>query len=213
MISVVTPASNFRLTTVANLKADLGIAGTDQDTALGRVIDAASAAIARYCNRVFAAEVVREIIDPRRCSQAILLERYPVIAVSAMTLAGVTVDPDDIEVDAEAGFIWRLDVDSPTTRIPWEAGRAVVTYRAGYLLPGDERATGDTAPDLPADLERACLTLATRGWHNAGRDMTVRGLQYSDGSRIDYGLGATSNGNGMPADVAMLIDGYRRPVL
>lgn len=216
MLTVLTPATNFRLVSLDTVKGDLGFDDVDtaRDARLGRYIDEASAAIATYCRRVWPVEEVRETIDPRCRAQRLLLERYPVIAISELTIAGDEVDPDDIEIDAAPGFVYRMDT-AGDERIAWEGGRTIATYTAGFLLPDDERETGDTLTlDLPADVQRAAAMLSARIWHGAGRDASVRGLQYADGSRIDYGMqaGASSSGE-MPTDVAALLAPWRAQVL
>lgn len=212
MLTVLTPAANFKLTTLTILQAELPAGDATADATLNRYIDEASAAIATFCRRVWPVEEVRETIDPRPCADKLLLERYPVIAVSELTIGGVEVDTDEIEIDPLTGFLYRLQAGE---RIAWEPGRTIVEYTAGWLLPADVRDTGDTVThDLPADVRRAATMLATRIRHGAGRDASVRGLQYSDGSRIDYGMQANSSSSGeMPSDIAALLNPWKASAL
>jgi hypothetical protein len=211
ILTVTDPAENRKLTTVEALERELGVENSTDDE-VGDIVDQASAAIETHTRRRFAVESVQETIDPLYRVMAIMLERYPVIAVTAMTLAGVAIDVDEIEVDARSGLLYRLQNGE---RIAWDCGRAVITYSAGYRLPGEEEDTNNAdAEELPADLERAAIKLATMLWHGQGRDASVRAVQYSEGSRVEYGLGAAAaSSDGMPTDIAGLLAPYRRPIL
>ena len=59
-LTVTTAAPKTRLTTVARVKAELGITASTDDTLLGDLVDRASAAIVSYCHRVFAREAIYE---------------------------------------------------------------------------------------------------------------------------------------------------------
>lgn len=209
MLTVVTAANNFKLATVTQLKADLGITGSSQDSALGEAIDQASAAIATWCRRVFAIETVQETLFRNAATPTVVLSRYPVISLTTLDLGDAAIDAeDDVLVDAEKGLLYQ-----PAGAL-WAAGTVVAAYAAGYLLPGEVAGTDDDpAESLPADLQRACLTLATRTWHGHGRDPALKSFTYSDGSQGSYGFGAPTDSSGMPTDIAATIAAYRRPVV
>jgi hypothetical protein len=211
ILTVLDPAENRRLTTVEALERELGVENSSDDE-VGDIVDQASAAIETHTRRRFAVESVQETIDPLYRVMAIMLERYPVIAVTAMTLAGVAIDVDEIEVDARSGLLYRLQNGE---RIAWDCGRAVITYSAGYRLPGEEEDTNNAdAEELPADLERIARDYAAMLWHGRARDVAVRGIAYSDNSRIDYGYAAAATGDdGLPDDIAGRLAPYRRPIL
>jgi hypothetical protein len=60
MLTVVDEASSYDLATLAVVKAALGLTGGEEDATLSALITRASAAIAKYCNRVFAQETIEE---------------------------------------------------------------------------------------------------------------------------------------------------------
>ena len=66
--SVITAASTYDLTTLAVMHDELNIPSNDtsKDASLARIITAVSAGVAKYCNRVFALETVRDVIFPQR---------------------------------------------------------------------------------------------------------------------------------------------------
>ena len=66
--TVLTAASSYDLTTLANIKDDLAIPSTDtsSDATLARFITEQSALVAQYCNRVFPIETIQDVIYPDR---------------------------------------------------------------------------------------------------------------------------------------------------
>lgn len=200
MIEIVTAAIEQKLTTVATVKADLGITGADQDVQLGALIDQASAAIASWCGRTFGVETVRDtlVVDSWSDRSSLLLGRWPVVAVTALTVAGVALEPEAYVLNKAKGDV--LNRGSSTRFAPWPLGETIVTYSTGYVLPGAEDRT------LPHEIERACL-LMVRGAHYAtGRDPALRSEETSGVATFTY---FAAIDHGLPLEAQALLSPYR----
>jgi len=187
-----------KLTTRDVVKGELGLTGSGQDDYLDRLIDQASAAITSWCSRVFAAETVRETFHagflPR---EAFVLSRWPVIDLLSIEIAGQAQPLAETEQEA-GGLLYRVDAGG--NRACWPAGRTVIIYRAGYVLPGEDERT------LPPDIERATLLTVRAAWHAAGRDPLLRSETIEGvGSSAYFGAGAS----GLSAEVEGLLTPYR----
>lgn len=174
LVKVITPPASSRLTTPAAAQAACGT--PDDVTAL---IDRASAAIARYCGRQFGLQTVQETfrrqhayfvdtwLGGRRHVRPIVLRYAYDQTPSSVTIDGgdALVADTDYEIDLEAGMLWRL---FSGIRQRWQCSTSIVIeYQTGFALPNDE------APDLPADLEGACLALVQNAFNYIGSDPTV----------------------------------------
>lgn len=159
MLTVTTPATNARLTTVAAVRAQFGIT-TDQlnDASVEALIDRASDAAASFCNRVFGVESVRETLRDVSNRASIYLDRTPVhLSTIAIVEDAVTlVSGADFAFDARRGALARLMNDCPAF---WSAQKIVIDYDAGYVLPDD-----DGTRTLPHDVETAAIYLAGDMW-------------------------------------------------
>jgi len=83
-------ATSGALTTVANFQAYSGVSGND--SLITALINRATSAIQRYCDRDFISATYREIIDGE--SDVIVLEHYPVISIQMFSVgrqAGLTI--------------------------------------------------------------------------------------------------------------------------
>ena len=150
------------LTTLTNLKLRAGITGTEDDTLLTAISNAVEARFNGVCNRVFARSATAELIfDADRV--AILLPCYPVESLTGLylrdnaTSSWTFQDGLLYELDAAAGIL-HLTVPIGTR---WQRCRAV--YAGGYVLPGTEATTGQTA--LPTDVEQAAIEQALHIYH------------------------------------------------
>lgn len=180
MLTVITPATNRKLTTVSNLRLDLGYGPTQpSDAVLNRLIDVASSAIETYCNRVFARERVRETFDCVAGEDYILLERYPVHEFFELSVDGEIYDPTLYQNDK--GFLYRLDEDGH--RVPWGGGAFSVEYSGGYGLPSDDPAL--PGEQLPFAIQSAVAAEIAAKQAQQGRDPLVR-------SESEEGVGSTS---------------------
>jgi hypothetical protein len=155
MLTVVTPATSFRLTTWSRLERmlDLGDLNATAEGALAAdwfFIDQASRAVADYCRRSFGQETVRETFAGSDLKgDGALLARSPVTDIANVTSDGVTLLASEYTYDQAAGRLYRTDA-------PWWPGCGLsVEYTAGYVLPEDN----EWHPTLPESVERATVLL------------------------------------------------------
>jgi hypothetical protein len=205
MLDVITAATDHKLTTVAAVKADLGIVGTDQDVRIGGLIDQYSAAIVGWCDRPFALETVRETLFERCASNGLMLSRWPIVAVSAVSIDGSALDPADFIADKVTGILYRRGT---TFRGEfWPAGETIVEYQSGYILPGEASRT------LPHDVERAAIMLVKGAYFGLGRDPALRSEDVEGVGTSTWFAASGSAIDGMPLEVQGLLAGYRRQVI
>lgn len=171
MLTVTAAASSDALTTLAAVKAELGITATTDDTHLTTLVTAASATIAS----VFGLSTLgrQTLLQTERLTDYtsyILLERGINPTITTVTVDGEALESTDWEMDC--GILFRLSDDS---RIYWSPGKIEIAYASGYSLPSG----------APADLARACI-LTVSAWYAArGRDPLLR-------SQAHEGAGAES---------------------
>ncbi|ACK82459.1 hypothetical protein [Methylorubrum extorquens] len=204
--SVITPATSRALTTAANARADLGLpAGAPTDEQLGRFIAQASASAASFCRRTFGRETARERFEidwRRRCDEdadGLLLSCAPAVRILAVKVDGLTLAPSAYELAEQPAhpvslFYLRHLVDGGPRA--WTGRCVTVEYEAGWLLPGESRGdpAATTAPDLPADVERAVIQLVGAAASASGRDMMVKSEDVEGvGSRSFYVQGSTAS--------------------
>lgn len=196
------------LTTLATLKAELGVTGSSQDTRLSALINQVSDAIETFCDRKFQRRTVTETVLRHR--RTIYLSAWPVVSIASITDSGVAWTADDYTLDADEGIITRslygVGYGSPCGYDSFAA--LSIAYTGGYILPGAE------GSNLPGDLERACLDLASRYFHGGGRDPalrseTVPGVIEQSWSAVD----SIQTVGGLPLDVARSLSGYKRAIL
>jgi hypothetical protein len=152
--TVTTAAASYDLTTKEAVKIDLGIEGTEQDTYLTQAVSQASAAIASYCNRVFAVERLQEtfhLLDDDAnfnidsSASPLQLSRFPAVTILSVTENSIAlVEGTDYQVDTDAGQILRLDSCNRLSR--WFCGPVVVSYDGGYGKQGAQTSTVPTSP-------------------------------------------------------------------
>lgn len=229
MLEILTAAETTDLVALAVVKAELGIAESDesQDASLSRRIVWASAAINRYCRRTLARQKYRETLGGSG-GQGLMLSRLPIESASLLSVSGSEITDWRID-DANAGILWRLNgwpealaysgtyggrrYDSRSA----DRATIVVEYWAGFFLPGMELEEGDEAVPipLPADIERAAV-LAVREWaRNDARDgrltstsTTSEELQTTVSASFVAGASLSSIGP-LPAEARALLRPYR----
>jgi hypothetical protein len=199
--------------TLDQLKAELQITGTSQNDRLSLLLAAASSAIEAYCARPFARATLTEHISPRG-RQVVNLSLYPIVSVSSVTLGAVSSNDNqgampitDYQIDSEAGQLWRNGgwtwaaltlPDITQDPDPNMADRnLIVSYTAGYILPGSPGA------NLPAALQYAAVRVAATMYSRpAGfkSERTPGGYSYDVGDMSSIGF---------LGDVASLLDPYR----
>jgi len=212
LTTVTTAATSQDLTTLALVKAELGVTDTASDTLLAAWITRASAAIAQYCNRIFAAETLRDDVLPERdpypwqvpgTFAPLQLSRRPVLASPVVTVSvmGEALDAaTDFLVDRAAGQIVRLDAAGRPRA--WTPDPTSVVYRAGY-------------DQIPADVQDACIRLVRAQWWLRKRGDPMKRAEDIPGVRkIEWWVDTSPEANGaMPRDVVDLLETYRVPVI
>lgn len=213
ILTVVTPAASQDLTTLTKVKSILSVSSTS-DAVLQFWIKQASGQIARFCNRVFVAEAVREEfwfedanrVDDRDARRSVLLARYPVGVISTVSSDGVELAPADYRVDPESGLLARLSDDCLNL---WSAHRVVVDYTAGY-----------PADNIPAELEGACISLVQEYRSASVREASVKAetieIPGIETVRKDYWVGAipgSSDTDGIPPSIAGQLSSFQRQAL
>lgn len=201
-------ADSKDMTLLETVKAELGITVTTYDALLATLIQQASAAIVAYCNREFAEETVVEsyrLIERGtgcRTVEALILARVPVTVITSVVEDGTTLGTDEYEVDADTGFLWKLDGDDNPTA--WSGPKIVVTYDGGYEM----------LDTLPQDLEAAAIAMVKGRYFARSRDPMVKDISIVDVGSESYWVGdAPGASTGIPTAIAALLDPYRRIVI
>lgn len=196
-LTIIEAAAETKLTTIAAARAELQVSSGADDAYLATLIDQASDAVRSWCKRVFAVETVRESIYPDKPGKSLMLSRWPVVVITAVTINGVAEDVANVEAE-DSGHLFRLDASG--CRTSWPSGRIVVEYSAGYVLPGRPGRT------LPNDIERAALSLVKGNWFARTRDPMIRSETVEGAGSTDYFSGTVSR---LPPDVESLLSPYR----
>lgn len=155
LFEVVTPASDAasrRLTTKAKIKAALRDTGTADDALYEQYIDSVSAECARYCRLArsasatvptFGQEICRAtwLVTCRDRGPTLILPwRVPITAIGSIVENGAALVAGTDYRLRDAGLLERVSNDAP---ICWSPQKIVITYTAGWELPGS----------VPAELE------------------------------------------------------------
>ena len=204
--TIITPALSADLVDLDAAKDELKLPASDtqHDAFLTRAIAQVSAAIASYCNRVFAAETVRDVILIGLAGEQLQLSRFPVIAITSAAVSTgsggqqLLTEGTDYLVDPARGWLIRLGLGGTPTS--WYGVPTTVTYQAGYQ-------------DIPADLQEASLRLVTARFHQRGRDPTLRSQSQPGLGDQTYWVGNVPGASGpFPEDILAVLDTYRVPV-
>ena len=209
MLTVNAAAANRKLTTLAAVKTELGIADSAQDEALSAMIDQMSAAVESFCNRVFAIDAVTESVRlpqgsfdrPEAGVSFLRLSRWPLIGVTSVTEDGTALALTDFEADFSAGTLLRLDGAGRRRR--WNAECVVVVYSGGYKLPADEGRT------LPFDIELATIEMVRLRYMTKSRDPSLKSINIPGVLQEDYWVGNLSENGAIPPMVAGLLEPTR----
>jgi hypothetical protein len=212
-LSVVESALNFDLTTLSSLKLELGISNSDTtyDAVLNLLITQASAACARYSETVFALQTYKEVV-PGWGDQYIMLSRTPLVPYDGTQDVIVTLDSEPVvgvEIfDAETGTLFYSSGFTWTAQYWWgindqkirghESPRFAITYKAGYVLPGDAGTV-----TLPANIERACIVTAATWFKDAGGEPELRRKRVGD-LELEY-FSKRGRVMGIPAEAVTLL--------
>jgi hypothetical protein len=204
---VITPADSLALVSLDDAKVVLGIdaADTSKDAALTQQIDAVSAAVNNYCNRVFAVQSYQDQFryvynwlysgEPLRTRQFPIVVDDAGVPLVAVFEDGAAVDVAAWDVYPEEGALYRLD---GTTVAAWLGTTLLVDYTAGY-------------DPIPADVQGAALEWLTARWFALGRDPALRSETVPDLiSQVYAGdAGAGTSGGAIPPGARDLLAPYK----
>lgn len=219
------------LTTLANAKLVAGVASADtsDDSLFERLIASASVAISVYCDRVFGnvaglPEYVETISATNR--QTLILKQWPIVGTPEVVSEGVTLvfgtdftcetqDRARGHLYRETGWQGRPLIAGLTADFAGMDRGIVVTYTAGYLLPGDTHYSEGVDGSLPTDIQNVCEEMvAERYWATKRgtvggnvRSLSEGGLSYS------FGKDSTSFGKygaGLSDSHAIVLNAYKR---
>jgi len=203
---VITPATSLALISVARAKDVLGIPADDtsQDGMIGRQIDAVSAAINAYCERVFVKQVyrdqIRSVCNWLGFGHPLFTLQKP-ICTDAEGLPLLTVTESgalysDIEVQLDTGALYRLDASGQSG---WSDSLIQIDYTAGYEI-------------IPPDVQAAATEWVAARWSARGRDPTLRSYTIPDVITEAYFSGADQSVTSIPAGARDLLAPYRTVV-
>ncbi len=211
-LTITTPASSVKLTSLEIVKAELDIADSSEDIEIARFIDQASKFIPNYTNRVFAREVITEKIGSVG-EQILMLERTPIVSVSQIRHSGTTIGSTTFDIDdADAGLLFRevgwtdtviytsfiTPIRTRFAKKNWE-----IDYTAGYILHGSTE--GD--PNIPEDLTRAATDLVKSWYLKRDEDPGVKSERTGDASETRYDV---TKSHGLPPSIANMLAPYVR---
>ena len=205
---VITPAASFDLVTLDQAKTMLGIDASDtsQDAAIQQNITAVSAAINRYCDRVFVQQVYRDqyryVCNWLAAGEPLRTRQFP-IATDATGLPLATVTSDGAVLDAA---MWEADTESGTF---YAIDGAIVDAWTGTTILIDY--TGGFDP-VPADVQAAALEWVAARYYSVGREPGLRSETIPDlieQSWDSAGSAASASATMIPPGVEGLLHTYR----
>jgi len=210
-IEILDAASPRAFTTLADVKAALGITVTTFDVEIARLIESVSSLIENVTGKVWAADRVRERVAGHG-DLYLMLDRRPILSVDSVTLDGSTIAPSAYLINAEAGALfnangWRYTgLYGGLAELPMPGSGAplyVVEYTGGHIMPG----TMDGATPVASTLPKALQDIAIRGIHlylapklagdGETRDPTIKAERLGDAS-ITYAV--ADGGDGLTPD-------------
>jgi hypothetical protein len=217
MLTVIEPAATTALTTLDRVKLSLGITDDADDEYLEMMIAEQSDYVCSYLNVAMADDGTRTLgLETLEETLFVpMLSRLPVVEILSMADGnGEAFDPADYLVNPVSGRF----MGPPSTRwmnlvynftpppVP-----LVVTYKAGWLLPGDD------GRNLPPVIESGCMSLISTYRAGRGRDPLAKSETIPGVISTEYWVGpvggASSGASGMPPDIASRLSFYRRHVV
>lgn len=219
MLIVQTPAAKTDLTTLAAVKAELGLTDGKDNEWLSLQIQVASQVAVNYLNiveaddstvtlgqetlvetyRVHHSRYLSRRLDSER-TEYLLLSRRPVTSIASVVQDGVTLDPTEYEVDG-TGALKHLSSDRPTD---WNGNKVIVTYTAGWLLPGQQ------GRNLPPDIESATIGLVKAAWYARKRDPNLKSQNIPGVIDEAFFFRSPEPGAPLPEEIAQKLNRHRQ---
>lgn len=192
MLTVVTPAADRALLTLAEIKGALGVTTSDRDEQLAALGLQIADMISDECRvprggivpLTLRSELLEETIRLDRSENDLILSRRFISAVTAVELDGVALDLATIEIGAGAGMLSRI---VSRRKKCWECGEYVVSYTAGFA-------------EVPGPLKRAAITVLREQASADDRDPLLKRYRrktegVSEGE-WEYWVNASTGGSG-----------------
>lgn len=198
------------LTSVANVKAYLGITAATDDALIATLITRAQDRIERHCNRIFNAATFTEDIDGG--GRSLVVRNGPIQTLTSVSYVGgtsvVDIDLDKFTVNARAGVISlrqeefcpfferRSRMRSPN-HVTFTAGirNYRVVYDGGFTV-------------IPADLEQACIELVKSAYINRRINGDIQGESVGGGAQL-----TARSAEDAFQRIAYMLEPFRRPYL
>jgi hypothetical protein len=205
IVTVTTPATVERLTTVARIQAELGITGSDAE--IETAIDEASSRIEAELGYHLALESVIESFRPEHRYETgpIVLERTPVVEIESITSDATALVAGAWEVHPLTGVLqW---ISGSGTSTPWTfCNELSVAYSGGWVMPGEEGRT------LPPAIEAAAVAYVGTMWSSRQRDPMIRSMEIPGVVSYDYHSPSRAGGEGslLPPGVATMLAPFKR---
>lgn len=206
IVTVTVPKTDSALTTLARVKLELDITGTDKDDILQLKIDEASGDIEAALGFPVPRETVAETFWQEgviATPNALILDRTPIASITSVVVDDVTYASSLYRYDAGTGELFALDSSGYPTF--WCFSKSiVVTYAGGYILPAESNS------NLPDGIQGACVDLLQCYWFWKGRDPTVKSEAAPGVMTYEYWVGAVGEAGELPPNVVMRLAPYRR---
>ncbi|GAB5506677.1 MAG: hypothetical protein Rhirs2KO_18400 [Rhizobiaceae bacterium] len=210
MFTVSTAASSTALTTRTRVKAVLGISGASEDAYLDILIAQASAFVCDRLNVATAADGTRTLGRETLIETITLREKRPLLQLARVPLASITsiyeddsasalVEDTDFEAIKPSGFLRRKSASVPGL---WSARKIVVTYVAGWRLPGD------SGRSLPEPIESAVFDLIKNARAMQSRSADIKAEEVNGVGRTEYFANIMNVPGAMPPETAAKLEPY-----
>lgn len=204
-VTVTSAAESTDLTTLAVVKDELGISGSDHDAKLERYIDRASQTIVSYCNRNFAQQRVTETMTSTG-GTLLKTSEAPIVTLHSVTYSGAVVETSKYYGDTLAAGLIRNKTSWFNTSGELDYS---LDYVYGYVLPSFSLGT----VDLPADIQQACIDLVKAFFLSRERDPSIQKEGIPSVYFATYGKdsGGFGGATGMlPSQVEAILRPYKR---
>lgn len=206
ILTVTTPATVTKLTTLERVKQELSITDGSKDAILNAKIDEASSDIEAHLGFSVRHETVTETFwqGPQYENlEYLLLDRVPVGTITSVTKDDEAVASTLWRLDSDTGLLFSID-DSGYPSCWYITKSLVIVYEGGYLLPGED------GRNLPFAIEAAVVDLVQSFWFAKGRDALVKEEEVTGVGRVAYWVGAVGEAGELPPSVTAKLAPFRR---